>query len=74
MPQAAAQRGPQVLQHAFGGNREEASFQAATEQVDDQIDEAVEREKPHRREVPLQGAAEPAAEGDRIGKAEIVER
>jgi len=74
MSQLAAQRGPEVMQHAFGRDREKAPLQAPAEQVAGQVDEAVDGQEPHRREVPLQGAAQPTAEGDAFGKTEIVKR
>ncbi|MNG10417.1 hypothetical protein D3C84_938820 [compost metagenome] len=74
VPEFSAQGGPQIVQHAFGRNREETSLQAPAEQVEGQVDQAVDRQEPHRREMPLQRACQPAAEGDRIGKTEIVDR
>ncbi|MNG23988.1 hypothetical protein D3C84_1086590 [compost metagenome] len=74
MPQPPAQCGPQVMQDTTGRDGEKASFQATTEEVEDQVDETVEGEQPHCCEVPLQCTAEPAAQGDRSGKTELVKR
>ncbi|KAG1460490.1 hypothetical protein G6F57_014312 [Rhizopus arrhizus] len=70
----AAQRGAQVRGPAAGADGEELAPEAAGGHVQRQIQQAVGEQQPHAGEVPLQGAAQPAAQRDAVGEGEVEER
>jgi hypothetical protein len=72
MREPATERGEKIAQHVRRPNRDELAAEPTRSKAEDQINEAVEHQDPHRREMPEQRAAEPAAERDvpREGEAE----
>ncbi|KOT10965.1 hypothetical protein DM77_2837 [Burkholderia mallei] len=60
--QPPAQRVAQVARNARRAQRQELARETPGGDAHRQIEHAVEKQQPHRREVPLQRAAEPAAE------------
>ena len=74
MRQLAGQRRPGVRDHARRRDRQQLLAEAAGGKAQREIDEAVDHQQPHRREMPEQRAAEPVAERDALGKLESEQR
>src|SRR6476646_9516263 len=64
MRELAGQRRPGIRDHAARGDRQKLPAEAAGGEAEHDIDEAVDHQQPHRREMPKQRTAEPAAKGD----------
>src|SRR5208283_3692327 len=74
MREAAAQRGHEVADNIARTDREKLAAEAAGQDAERDIDHAVDRQQPHRREMPEQRAAKPFAERDMMGKFEAEQR
>src|SRR5215813_7913751 len=64
MGEPAFERRVRIRDHLAGADRQELAAEAAGQEPEHEIDEAIDREHPHRREMPEQRAGEPAAERD----------
>ena len=69
MRELAGERRLRVGDHAARRDREQLAAEAAADEAERHVDEAVDHQQPHRGEMPEQRAAEPAAERDRAREA-----
>ena len=72
--QFAGKRRLGIGDHAARGDRQQLLAEAAGGNSKRQIDQAVDHQQPHRGKMPEQRAAEPAAQREAAGEAEIEQR
>jgi hypothetical protein len=64
MRQSAGQRRLGIRYHPARGDRQQLFAEAAGGKTEHEIDQAIDHQQPHRREMPEQRTPEPAAKGD----------
>src|ERR1700680_5149329 len=74
MRELEGQRRLHIRDHAVRGDRQQFLAEAAGGNTQREIDQALDHQEPHRREMPEQRAAEPATQRDRVRKAETEQR
>ncbi|MGY4432005.1 hypothetical protein ACVWWO_004482 [Bradyrhizobium sp. F1.13.1] len=74
MAELEGQGSPDIVEHAGRRDRQQFLAETAGGEARDEIGKAVDHQQPHRRKVPEQSAAEPAAERVVARKAETEQR